>query len=44
MLDSQHPQILAAGAILEQGQVPGDFMALTNQLTECPGTPGKPIR
>jgi hypothetical protein len=34
MLDSQHPQILAAGAILEQGRVPGDFMALANQLTE----------
>ena len=33
-LDSQHPQILAASTILEQGQVPGDFMALTNQLTE----------
>ena len=33
-LDSQHPQILTAGTILEQGQVPGDFTALTNQLTE----------
>ena len=32
-LDSQHPDILAAGAILEQGQVPQDFAALTQQLT-----------
>ena len=33
-LDSQHPDILSAGAILERGQVPGEFAALTEQLTE----------
>lgn len=33
-LDSQHPDILSAGAILEQGQAPGEFAALTKQLTE----------
>jgi glycosyltransferase involved in cell wall biosynthesis len=33
-LDTQHPQILAAGTILEQGRLPGDFMALTKQITE----------
>ena len=34
-LDSQHRDILAAGAILEQGRVPKDFAALTQQLTEA---------
>jgi hypothetical protein len=34
-LDSQHRDILAAGAILEQGRVPQDFAALTKQLTEA---------
>ena len=33
-LDSQYPQIIAGGSILEQGRVPSDFMALTNQLSE----------
>lgn len=33
-LDSQHPDILSAGASLEQGQVPDEFAALTDQLTE----------
>ncbi len=33
-LDSQHPDILSAGAILERGQVPGEFSALTKQLVE----------
>lgn len=33
-LDSQHPNILVAGAILEQGQVPGDFAALAEQLKD----------
>ena len=33
-LDSQHPDILSAGAILELGQVPGEFSALTKQLVE----------
>lgn len=33
-LASQHPQILAAGSLLEQGRVPADFMALTDQLSE----------
>jgi glycosyltransferase involved in cell wall biosynthesis len=34
LLDSQHPEILSAGASLEQGQVPDKFAALTEQLTE----------
>ncbi len=34
-LDSQHPDILAAGAVLEQGQVPEDFAALTGRLREA---------
>ena len=33
-LDSQHPDILAAGAILEQGQVPQNFAALSGRLRE----------
>jgi len=37
-LDSLHPQILTAGTILEQGRAPGDFTALTNQLTEILAT------
>jgi glycosyltransferase involved in cell wall biosynthesis len=31
-LDSQHPDILAASAILEQGEVPADFDSLTQRL------------
>jgi mannosylglucosylglycerate synthase len=31
-LDSQHPDILAAAAILEQGEVPADFDVLTQRL------------
>ena len=32
-LDSQHPDILAAAAILEQGEVPPDFDVLTQRLS-----------
>jgi glycosyltransferase involved in cell wall biosynthesis len=31
-LDSQHPDILAAGALLEQGQIPATFDSLVQQL------------
>jgi glycosyltransferase involved in cell wall biosynthesis len=32
-LDTQDPQILAAGALLEQGQVPDNFQDLTGQIS-----------
>lgn len=34
LLDTQNPQILAAGALLEQGELPENFQRLTNQITE----------
>lgn len=34
-LDSQHPDILAAGSLLETGQVPGNFTALTERLRQA---------